>query len=149
LPGTKIADQCDIQENTVIGSIAMAYEGRQRIPQVGGIYIDNHVSIGANCIIDRGAIDDTYIGENVAIGSICAIGHNVTLAPCCMVIAGTVLFGSVSIGESAYISGNVVIKNGITIGANAYVGMGSVVTQNVPAGKTVFGNPARILRSPE
>jgi serine acetyltransferase len=39
-----------------------------------------------------------------------------------------------------------VILGAITIGEKAVIGAGSVVVKDVPAGATVAGNPARILR---
>jgi maltose O-acetyltransferase len=50
----------------------------------------------------------------------------------------------VRIGRNAWIGGGAIILPGVTIGDDAVVGAGSVVTRDVPAGTTVFGNPARL-----
>ena len=52
------------------------------------------------------------------------------------------LFGSVNIGENAYVTSSVV-RNQCKIGNNAVVGMGSVVTKDVENGITVIGVPAK------
>jgi len=74
----------------------------------------------------------------------CVIGDFVTLAP------AVKCNGNVIIENHAYLGTGVIIKQGrpgrpITIGERAVVGAGAVVTKNVPAGVTVFGNPASIL----
>ncbi|MEG8043619.1 sugar O-acetyltransferase [Sphingomonas sp. LR59] len=53
---------------------------------------------------------------------------------------------SVTIGRNVWIGGAALILPGITVGDNAIVGAGSVVTRDVPAGVTVAGNPARLLK---
>lgn len=70
----------------------------------------------------------------------CVIGDFVTFAPAVR------CNGNVTIGDGAYLGSNCVIRQGVTIGAGAVVGMGAVVVSDVPAGATVVGNPARILR---
>jgi maltose O-acetyltransferase len=50
----------------------------------------------------------------------------------------------VRIGRNAWIGGGAIVLPGVTIGDDALVGAGSVVTRDVPAGATVFGNPARL-----
>jgi 2,3,4,5-tetrahydropyridine-2-carboxylate N-succinyltransferase/tetrahydrodipicolinate N-acetyltransferase len=40
-----------------------------------------------------------------------------------------------------------VVINGVEIGANAIVGAGAVVIKDVPAGATVVGNPARVIKT--
>jgi maltose O-acetyltransferase len=54
----------------------------------------------------------------------------------------------VRIGEHVWIGGGAIVLPGVTIGDGAVIGAGSVVTRDVPAGATVAGNPARLLRGP-
>ena len=75
----------------------------------------------------------------------CVIGDFVTFAP------GVKCNGNIHIQDHAYIGAGAMIKQGIpnqplVIGKGAIVGMGAVVTKSVPAGVTVVGNPARILK---
>ena len=48
--------------------------------------------------------------------------------------------------RGASIGSNATILGGVEIGERALVGAGSVVTRNVPAGATVAGNPAKIVK---
>ena len=75
----------------------------------------------------------------------CVIGDYVTFAP------SVRCNGNIDIGDLAYIGAGAIIKQGkngapLRIGAGAVIGMGAVVTRNVPAGATMVGNPARIMR---
>lgn len=75
----------------------------------------------------------------------CVIGDYVTFAP------GVKCNGNIHIHDHAYIGAGAVIKQGtpdqpLIIGRGAVVGMGAVVTKSVPAGVTVVGNPARVLK---
>ena len=49
----------------------------------------------------------------------------------------------VRIGRNVWIGGGAILLPGVTVGDDAVIGAGSVVTRDVPAGATVFGNPAR------
>lgn len=75
----------------------------------------------------------------------CVIGDFVTFAP------GVQCNGNIHIHDHAYIGAGAVIKQGtpdqpLVIGKGAVVGMGAIVTKSVPAGVTVVGNPARVLK---
>ncbi|MGH8445534.1 MAG: sugar O-acetyltransferase [Solimonas sp.] len=50
----------------------------------------------------------------------------------------------VRIGANVWIGAGALILPGVTIGDDALIGAGSVVTRDVPAGATVYGNPARL-----
>lgn len=52
----------------------------------------------------------------------------------------------VRIGKNVWIGGGAMIMPGVTVGDDAVIGAGSVVTRDVPAGATVAGNPARVLK---
>ena len=55
-------------------------EGRWlKIPQIGRVVIGNDVEIGANTTIDRGALSDTVIEDDVKLDNQIQIAHNVRI----------------------------------------------------------------------
>lgn len=80
-----------------------------------------------------------WLGSHAVIGHECVLGAGVTVAP------SATLAGGVTLGAQAYVGTGAVLRPGITVGEGALIGMGAVVLKNVPAGATVFGNPARLL----
>lgn len=143
-----IGNDVVIRENTVIGADGLSADRDENgkavtMPQFGGVVIEDDVQIGANTVVGRGAIDDTVICCGSKIDNCCFISHNVRLGSDTFVVGESIMFGSSSTGEQAYISGNATIRNGIHIGAKSTVGMGSVVTKSVPDNVVVAGNPAR------
>lgn len=143
-----IGDDCIIRENSVIGADGLStdrdVDGTAiTMPQFGGVIIGNRVEIGALTVIARGAIDDTVISDGCKIDNSSFISHNVQLGKDTFVVGESIMFGSSSTGERAYISGNSTIRNKVHIGVDAIIGMGSVVTKNVPDNAVVYGNPAK------
>jgi acetyltransferase-like isoleucine patch superfamily enzyme len=51
----------------------------------------------------------------------------------------------VRIGEFAIVHPRATILPGVSVGDNAVIGAGAVVLKDVPAGATVFGNPAKVI----
>lgn len=143
LPNTIIENNCIINDNVIIGNMDFAYEDGQRIPQLGGVRIGRDTVIGGQSVISRGAIENTIIGNNVGIDSLCYVSHNDIIGNNVLIVGGTVLFGSVMVGDGAFISGNVTVRNGLTLGEKCTIGMGSVVTKNVAPNQIVAGNPAK------
>ncbi len=143
-----IADGVVIRENSVIGADGLSTDRDENgkavtMPQFGGVILEQNVQIGANTVIARGAIDNTVIKEGSKVDNQCFISHNVVIGRDTFVVGETIMFGSSSTGDKAYLSGNSTIRNGIHIGDNALVGMGAVVVKDVESGKTVKGNPAK------
>lgn len=144
----KIGNNVVIRENTVIGSDGLTRmrddDGKvATIPQFGGVIIEDNVQIGALTVIAKGAIDDTVIHSGCRIDNCCFISHNVQLGDDSVVVGETIMFGSSSTGEQAFISGNVTVRDGVKIGNKSFVGMGSTVIKSVPDGVIVKGNPAK------
>lgn len=92
-----------------------------------GAVVGAFAYMGSHCLIQAGAVLDT----------------DVHLADFVQVGAGSKLGAGVQVGENAFLGTGVTVVPGLNVGENARVGAGSVVVENVPAGATVFGNPAK------
>lgn len=90
---------------------------------------------------------DVEIGQHVRLNSHCNIMHDCVIEAFVTVAPAAVLLGRVQIGEGAYVGANATVLPGMRIGREATVGAGAVVTHDVPAGSTVAGCPARVLRT--
>jgi len=142
-----IGSDCYFKEGAVIGGEGFGFErdengNRFRFPQIGGVRIGNHVEIGANTCIDRGALSDTIIGDYVKISNLCQIAHNVQIGNNTVVTGCVEVSGSVTIGENSWIGPNVCVRDQRHIGNNSLVGMGSVVVRNIPDNEVWAGCPA-------
>lgn len=143
-----IGNNVVIRENTVIGADGLSTDrddsGKaMTMPQFGCVVIEDDVQIGALTVIARGAIDSTLIKRGSKIDNSTFISHNVVVGEDTFVVGETIMFGSSSTGQQAFISGNSTIRDGRHIGDKAVVGMGSVVVNHVEAGCVVKGNPAK------
>lgn len=101
--------------------------GHVKVPQLGRVIIEEHVEIGANATIDRGAGPDTVIGQGTWIDNLVQIGHNVKIGKGCVIVAQVGISGStelddfVVVGGQAGIAGHLKISSGVRIGAQAGV----------------------------
>jgi UDP-3-O-[3-hydroxymyristoyl] glucosamine N-acyltransferase len=106
------------------------------------VRIDDDVDIGANSCVDRGVLDNTWIKRGAKIDNLVHISHNVVIGEDAIVIALTMLGGSVVVGDRAWIAPSATVINQRVIGADATVGLSAVVTKDVQDGQTVMGSPA-------
>lgn len=147
--GTIIGKNCIIKSGTVIGEEGYGYSINKskitHVPHLGNVVIEDQVEIGSNCSVDRGTIESTVIGEGSKIDNLCHIAHNVQIGKNVMIVAGSIICGSVCIRDGAYIAPGGIIKNQIHIGEKCIVGMGSVVLSDIESERVVAGVPAKNL----
>lgn len=112
-----------------------------------GTPIPASAHIGDGCIFSRDVrlSTDVHIGAFTNIHSFAVLGHDVRTGDYCQIGALAFLGGGVQLGNKVTIHPNATVLPGVRIGDGACVGAGSVVLKNVPAGATVFGNPAQVV----
>jgi UDP-3-O-[3-hydroxymyristoyl] glucosamine N-acyltransferase len=163
-PGVAIGRDCQIGPNAVIGfalvgdrvkilggavigeagfGATLGPRGIVDIPQLGRVILQDGVTIGANTTVDRGAWEDTVIGENSKIDNLVQIAHNVVIGRNCVLAAHTGVSGSVTIGDGCQLGGRVGLADHLTVGDGARLAANAGVIGNVPAGATWAGFPAR------
>jgi UDP-3-O-[3-hydroxymyristoyl] glucosamine N-acyltransferase len=125
---------------------ARSRTGPVDIPQLGRVILQDGVTVGANSCIDRGAYDDTVIGENTKIDNLVMIGHNCVIGRNCLMAANTGISGSVTVGDNVIFGGKAGIGDHIRIGEGARVAAGAGVLADIPAGETWSGYPAKPIR---
>ncbi|MBZ4200322.1 MAG: UDP-3-O-(3-hydroxymyristoyl)glucosamine N-acyltransferase [Methylotenera sp.] len=130
-----IGQDCHVYSGAVIGADGFGYalesEAWLKIPQLGRVLLGNNVDVGANTTIDRGALDDTLIGDGVKLDNLIQIGHNCqigehTAIAACVAIAGSSRIGKhCRIGGAAMVLGHLEIVDGVTVSA------GSMITRSL------------------
>jgi UDP-3-O-[3-hydroxymyristoyl] glucosamine N-acyltransferase len=116
------------------------------VPQLGRVILQDGVTIGANSCVDRGAWDDTVIGENSKLDNLVHIAHNTTLGRDCLMAAFTGISGSVTIGDGVKFGGRVGVADHMTIGSGVQLAASAGVMNDIPAGEVWGGAPAKPLR---
>jgi UDP-3-O-[3-hydroxymyristoyl] glucosamine N-acyltransferase len=95
--------------------IAQSAAGWVKVPQVGGVVLGNDVEVGAGTTIDRGAIEDTVIGDGVKLDNQVQIAHNVVVGSNTAMAAQSGIAGSTTVGARCLIGGGASISGHITI----------------------------------
>lgn len=117
--GVFIGDRCQFHPSVVVGADGFGLAPDQgewlKVPQVGTVRIGNDVELGASTTIDRGAIDDTVIGNGVKMDNQIQIGHNVRIGEHTVIAGCAGISGSAVVGKRCMIGGMVGIAGHLTI----------------------------------
>ncbi len=144
--GCAIGRECIIHSGTVIGGDGFGFvwdgERHLKIPQKGIVKIGDFVEIGANCTIDRAALTETVIGNDVKIDDMVHIAHNVTVGDHSIIVAQTGIAGSSKLGRHVTLAGQSGIVGHVTIGDGCVVASRAGVHNDLKAGSMVSGAPA-------
>jgi UDP-3-O-[3-hydroxymyristoyl] glucosamine N-acyltransferase len=133
----KIGKRVSIASGTVIGSDGFGIAKHQgvwhKVPQLGAVMVEDDVEIGANCTIDRGAIEDTVIEKGVKLDNLIQIGHNVRIGEYSALAGCVGVSGSTVIGKNCLVGGGTGFAGHLTIADNAMVTGMTAVTKSIRA----------------
>lgn len=151
LTNCEIGDFCIIHPGARIGQDGFGFVmdkkmQLKKIKQLSKVIIGKNVEIGANTCIDRGAIDNTYIGDNTKIDNLVQIGHNVVIGRSCILCGQVAVAGSTVIGDYVMIGGQAGISGHLTIGNMVQIAAQSGVVSDLKDGEKVGGTPAVKIR---
>jgi UDP-3-O-[3-hydroxymyristoyl] glucosamine N-acyltransferase len=146
----RIGNRVILHAGTVLGSDGFGFvtdAGRHhKIPQVGGVIIEDDVEIGGNCTIDRATLGNTVIKKGTKLDNQIHVAHNVMIGEHCLFAAQTGIAGSSTLGNYVVLGGKVAVSDHISIGDHVMAGGGSGIARDVEAGQVIAGYYAMPIR---
>jgi len=133
--GCVIGSHCILHPGVVIGAdgFGFALENKKwiKVEQLGAVVIGDHVEIGANTCIDRGAMEDTVIEEGVKLDNLIQIGHNVHIGKHTAMAGCAGVAGSAKIGAYCTIGGGAAILGHLELADNVHISAFSLVSHSI------------------
>ena len=139
-----------VHAGTDIGSDGFGFvtEGgrHHKIPQVGGVIIEDDVEIGGNCSIDRATLGNTVIKQGTKIDNQVHVAHNVTIGEHCLLAGQVGIAGSSTLGNYVVFGGQAGVADHTTVGDRVMAGGKSVIAKDVEPGQIIAGFNAMPIR---
>ena len=145
--GTRLAPHVTLGERCRIGARGIVHAGVvigadgfgfapdggrwEKIEQLGAVVIGDDVEIGANCCIDRGALDDTVIEDGVKLDNLIQVGHNVRIGAHSALAGCVGIAGSATIGRHCSIGGGAIILGHLQLADEVQVSAATVITRSI------------------
>ncbi len=135
LDDCRIGERCILHPGAVVGGDGFGFapdEGRwEKIEQLGRVVIGDDCEIGSNTCVDRGALEDTVIGNGVKIDNLVQIAHNVHIGDHTAIAACTGIAGSTRIGRHCTFGGAAMVVGHITIADRVHISGGALVSRSI------------------
>ena len=143
----RMGNRVIVQDGAVIGSDGFGFARRpdgshHKIPQIGGVVIEDDVEIGANTTIDRPAVGETRIMAGAKLDNLVQIAHGVTVGRHALLAAQVGIAGSTTIEDGVTLAGQVGVAGHLTIGKGAIATAQTGIPNSVDPGAFVSGYPA-------
>ena len=143
--GCRIGARVIIHSGTVIGSDGFGYvqdQGRHyKIPQLGGVTIEDDVELGANVAIDRATLGQTVIKQGTKIDNLVQVAHNVTIGAHSILVAQVGVAGSTRVGHHVMIGGQAGLADHLVIGDQVMIAARAGVNRSLESNQIVSGAP--------
>jgi UDP-3-O-[3-hydroxymyristoyl] glucosamine N-acyltransferase len=143
----RIGNRVVLQDGAIVGSDGFGFartpDGtHEKIPQVGGVVIEDDVEIGANSTIDRPAVGETRIGAGTKIDNLVQVAHGVTIGRHVLLAAQVGIAGSSTLEDHVTLAGQVGVAGHLTLGTGVIATAQTGIPNSVDAGSLISGYPA-------
>ena len=143
----RVGNRVIVQDGAVIGSDGFGFARRpdgthHKIPQIGGVVVEDDVEIGANAAIDRPAVGETRIGAGTKIDNLVQIAHGVSVGRNVLLAAQVGIAGSSTLEDSVTLAGQVGVAGHLTIGKGVVATAQTGIPNSVDPGAFISGYPA-------
>lgn len=133
-----IGNRVIIHSGSVIGSDGFGYvmeAGRHyKIPQVGGVVIEDDVEIGGNVIVERATTGNTVVGSGTKICDLVTVGHNTRIGENSIFVGLTGIGGSAEIGNYVLVGGQAGIADHAKVDDGCMIGGRAGVVGHIKKG---------------
>lgn len=143
-----IGNHCTLHAGAVIGADGFGFapnseNNYQKVPQIGNVILEDHVSVGANTCVDRATLGSTIIRKGVKLDNLVQIGHNVVVGDNTVMAAQVGIAGSTKLGKNIMLGGQVGINGHIELADGTKVGAQSGIAKGTrKVDQTLLGSPA-------
>lgn len=124
-----------VQSGAVIGGDGFGFapnKGKwERIAQLGGVLIGDNVEIGANTCIDRGALGNTVIENDVILDNLIQIAHNVKVGEGSAMAGCVGIAGSTEVGKYCTLAGGVGLAGHLKITDRVHISGMTLITNSI------------------
>lgn len=145
-----IGKRCILHSGCVIGADGFGFvwdgQRRHKVPQVGGVRIEDDVELGAGTCVDRATCGETRIGVGTKIDNMVQVGHNTRIGEHTVIAGHSSIAGSVRIGSRVTAGGQLAFKDHVRVGDDVVLAGRTGIMQDIEAPGQYFGTPATPLR---
>lgn len=137
--GTEIGADCEVHMGAIVGHLAQI---RGVVGPGGGLTIGPRTIVREHVTIHRASQPgrQTVIGADCLLLAACHVAHDCRVGDRVTIANGSLLAGFVTLGDEAFVSGNVVIHQYVQVGALAMIGGQARVSKDVPPFMLVVGD---------
>jgi UDP-3-O-[3-hydroxymyristoyl] glucosamine N-acyltransferase len=148
---TRIGNHCEVKPHTAIGGEGYGYAQDENghhhhIPQRGRVVLEDHVTIGSHCAIDRSTFGETRIGTGTKFDNHIHIAHNCRVGRHTLLTAGFKTAGSTSVGDHCVTGGNVSLKDHVKICDHVQLAGLTGVQHDITAPGAYGGHPIQPIK---
>lgn len=147
----ELGNRVNLKSGCVIGmegfGFAQDEKGRShRIPQTGKVVIEDDVTIGSQCNVDRATWNETRIHAGSKFDALCHVAHNADIGEDCIIVAQTGVAGSSTLGKRVIVSGQCAITDHVTITDDVTLVQRAGVINNIDEPGVYAGTPIQPVK---